>query len=116
MAQENWAFVCDADDLVPDTGACVLINNEQVAIFWESKTDTLFALSNYDPLGCANVISRGILGSLGDDLVIASPLYKQHFSLATGQCMEDAQYCLKTYQVRRIDGRVQLLLEENITR
>ena len=115
MSQENWALVCEVDKLIPDTGACALINNEQIAIFWESKTDTLFAVSNYDPIGCANVISRGILGSLGDDLVIASPLYKQHFSLVTGQCLEDARYCLKTYQVRRINGHVQIQLEENIT-
>lgn len=111
--KEKWTYVCEADELVPDTGACALINNEQVAIFREGQTDRLFALSNFDPIGLANVISRGILGSIGDDLVVASPLYKQHFNLVTGQCIEDPQHSLKTYPIRRIDGQVQLQVAPN---
>ncbi|MCF7981419.1 MAG: nitrite reductase small subunit NirD [Pseudomonadales bacterium] len=116
MAREDWTYVCEVDELIPDTGACALVNNEQVAIFWEKKSNQLFALSNFDPVGLANVISRGILGSLGEELVVASPLYKQHFSLVTGQCIEDPQYCLKTYPVRRIDGKVQLKISKIIAR
>lgn len=112
-SKEKWTYVCEADELIPDTGACALINNEQVAIFWEGQTDRLFALSNFDPIGLANVMSRGILGSLEDDLVVASPLYKQHFNLVTGQCIEDPQHSLKTYPVRRIDGQVQLQVASN---
>jgi nitrite reductase/ring-hydroxylating ferredoxin subunit len=32
---------------------------------------------------------RGIIGDLQGERVIASPIYKQHFSLATGRCLED---------------------------
>lgn len=34
-------------------------------------------------------MSRGIIGDLQGERVIASPIYKQHFSLATGRCLED---------------------------
>ena len=108
MSQQDWIYICEIDELIPDTGACALVNDEQVAIFRQGAKDQLFALSNFDPIGRANVISRGIIGSLGDDLVVASPLYKQHFNLMTGQCIEDPEYRLKTYPVRRIDGQVQL--------
>lgn len=105
---KEWIHVCKSADLVPDTGTCALVNNEQIAIFWESQNDQLYAVSNFDPIGLANVMSRGIIGSIEDDLVVASPLYKQHFNLATGECIEDPQHCLKTYPVRRIDDQIQL--------
>ena len=46
-------------------------------------------MGNLDPFSRANVLSRGIVGDLKGELVVASPVYKQHFSLRTGQCVED---------------------------
>ena len=40
------------------------------------------------------------MGSLGDKGVVASPLYKQHFELETGQCIEDDSVKLTVYPVR----------------
>ena len=105
---EDWIDVCELNDLIPDTGACALINNEQVAIFRMNNLDQLFAVSNFDPVGRANVISRGLIGSLGEDLVVASPLYKQHFNLETGLCIEEPQHHLKTYPIRQVGGQVQI--------
>ena len=104
---EDWTDVCVASLLTPDVGICVLFKGEQVAIFYERKSDKLYAISNYDPIGKANVLSRGIVGSLGDKLVVASPLYKQHFCLNTGKCLEE-DVKIKTYSVRIHDGKVQL--------
>lgn len=105
---DQWVTVCSESDLTADTGLCALHQGEQVAIFKPALTDQLFALSNFDPFGKANVMSRGILGSIGDCLVVASPLYKQHFDLKTGECLEDDSASLKTYQVRIEAGQVQL--------
>jgi nitrite reductase (NADH) small subunit len=71
----------------------------------------VYALSNYDPIGAANVLSRGIIGSLGERLVVASPLYKQHFCLQTGQCLEDENVSVPIWPVRLHDGKVQLRTE-----
>jgi Ferredoxin subunits of nitrite reductase and ring-hydroxylating dioxygenases len=46
------------------------------------------------------VLSRGIVGDLKGELVVASPLYKQHFSLASGKCLEDAAASVPTYKLR----------------
>lgn len=105
---DNWKTICTKADLTPNTGVCALFDGEQVAIFWEGKNDKLYAVSNYDPIGEANVLSRGILGSLGDKLVVASPLYKQHYCLESGVCLEEEEHTLKTYSVRELDGEVQL--------
>jgi nitrite reductase (NADH) small subunit len=105
---KEWITVCKEDDLVPGSGVCVLHNKNQVALFRESESSPVYAVSNYDPFGEANVLSRAIIGSSGDKLVIASPLFKQHFCLATGKCIEDETVSIKTYKVRIDSSQVQL--------
>jgi nitrite reductase (NADH) small subunit len=94
--------ICILADLVPHVGVSALVNGEQVALF-RLKDGSVHAVSNFDPFSQANVISRGITGSLKGYDVVASPIYKQHFDLRTGICLEDSSVSLKTYQVQ-IDG------------
>ena len=102
---ENWIEVCKLDDIVPDTGVCALVEDKQVALFRTSGGD-LFAIDNFDPFSKANVLSRGIVGSLGDKLVVASPIYKQHFCLETGSCLEDENVKLAVYPVKTAEDKV----------
>ena len=44
--------------------------------------------------------------ALGGRTVVASPLYKQHFDLATGECLEAPAQSVRTYPVRVDGGRV----------
>jgi nitrite reductase (NADH) small subunit len=93
--------VCDLSDLVKNSGVCALVEGIQVAIFQLVHSDgkvSLFATSNWDPIGKANVMYRGILGSIGDVPVICSPLYKQHYSLITGDCFENDAVSLKPFE------------------
>ena len=105
---ENWVDVYKFDDLVDNVGICALINDKQVAIFRLSGSDKLYAIDNHDPFSKANVISRGVVGDLKGQLVVASPIYKQHFNLETGQCLEDESVSIPVYQVRVVDGDVQI--------
>ena len=97
----GWCNICDESDLVANSGICVLLQGQQVAIFQlqQANGTELCAVGNYDPIGGANVLSRGIVGSIGDKLVVASPLYKQHFCLRTGQCLQDAACSVPVYPV-----------------
>jgi nitrite reductase (NADH) small subunit len=110
----EWISVCQDNDLIENTGLCALHDGEQVAIFKISLSENsaydqdIYAISNYDPIGKANVLSRGLLGNIGDHLVVASPLYKQHFDLITGECLEDSEQNIKTYEVRRFNNEIQL--------
>jgi nitrite reductase (NADH) small subunit len=100
----SWEAVCDRRDLVAGAGVCVLVGSEQVALFYLPEEDcALYALANRDPIGRANVLSRGILGDIDGQLVVASPLYKQHFNLATGACLEDDEVRIPVYAAR-LDG------------
>jgi nitrite reductase (NADH) large subunit len=68
--------------------------------------DEVYALSNRDPASDANVLSRGIVGDLKGELVVASPIYKHHYSLMTGQCQEDPDLHVDVFPARVIDGHV----------
>jgi nitrite reductase (NADH) small subunit len=104
----EWVSVCEIDDLNPGTGVAVSLGGDQVAVFKMLKDNKIYAISNYDPIGKANVLSRGITGSIGDELVVSSPLYKQHFNLQTGECLENKDASVKTYPVRVHDKQIQL--------
>lgn len=111
MANElnsNEIDICALTDLTDNAGTAALVNDMQVALFYIKRTEQVFALSNYDPFSEANVLSRGIIGSIGDELVVASPIYKQHFNLETGQCVEDETVSITAYQTQIINGRVLL--------
>ncbi len=109
----EWVSICPVEDLLANTGLCALHEGEQVAIYKinpceEYSQNFLYAISNYDPIGKANVLSRGILGNIGNHLVVASPLYKQHFDLFSGECLEDPEHRVKTYEVRCFNDEIQL--------
>ena len=95
----EWKVICSVDDVLPGTGVGVRLPSGQAALF-RTRDGNFYALDNMDPFSHANVLSRGLLGSLGDKRVVASPLYKQHFDLETGQCIEDDSVKLTVYPVR----------------
>ncbi|MYM69884.1 nitrite reductase small subunit NirD [Pseudoduganella sp. FT55W] len=104
---DNWIAVCNLDDIVPNTGVCALLNNEQVAVFHvDDGSPRVFAIDNYDPNSEASVLSRGLVGSLGERIVVASPIYKQHFDLQTGECLEAPENSVGTYPTRIDGGKV----------
>ena len=104
----NWTPVCDLSDISPDTGVCALVNDQQVAIFRQARTDQLFAIGNYDPAGKANVLSRGLMAQLGAVVSVASPLYKQHYCLQTGVCQEDETLSVPVFEVRLSNGQIEI--------
>lgn len=99
-----WIDVCAVQDLPRNAGVAARVAGRQVAIFYlPAETPAVYALDNWDPLGEAAVLARGIVGDLGGQLVVASPLYKQHFRLLDGQCLEDPAVRVASYPAR-LDG------------
>jgi nitrite reductase (NADH) small subunit len=98
-AKQGWVRVCSLADIVPDTGVCALVNGEQVAVFRVSACD-LYAIDNFDPNANAAVLSRGLIGNLGERLVVASPIHKQHFDLRTGECIEMPEHSVRAWSVQ----------------
>jgi assimilatory nitrate reductase catalytic subunit len=103
-ARGGWSSVCDFSELWPNIGVGALVNGRQIAIFLVGEA--LYALDNYDPASGANVLSRGIVGDVKGECVVASPLYKHHYGLVSGRCLEDSAKSVNVYPVRVLDGRV----------
>lgn len=102
----QWKNICQLDQIQPNTGVCALIDEQQIALFRVGEEARIYAVSNHDPFSGANVMSRGIIGDIQGERVIASPIYKQHFSLATGRCLEDSSQHLKVFPCKIVDGEV----------
>lgn len=57
----QWKDICKIDDILPETGVCALLGDEQVAIFRPYHSDQVFAISNIDPFFESSVLSRGLI-------------------------------------------------------
>jgi nitrite reductase (NADH) small subunit len=108
-----WRTLCHQSDLVPQSGVCALLTDEhgvqqqQIALFQLSQNQ-VYAIENWDPIGQANVLSRGLLGDLQGELFVASPLFKHRFSLLNGRCLDDQAHQISHYATRIVDGLVQI--------
>ena len=92
--------ICRAAALVPNSGVAALVGDMPMALFYlPGEEPNVFALDNFDPFSDASVLSRGIVGDKNGELVVASPIYKQHFSLATGKCLEDPSVQVAVFDV-----------------
>ncbi|MGW7420214.1 nitrite reductase small subunit NirD [Streptomyces sp. NPDC054813] len=101
---DGWFTVCDLSRLTPGRGVAALLpDGRQVAVF-RDRADRLYAIDNRDPFGGAAVLSRGLTGTHGDRPFVASPLLKQRFDLATGQCLDDETVRVAAYAVRAVDS------------
>ncbi|SPJ33540.1 nitrite reductase small subunit NirD [Kushneria phyllosphaerae] len=106
-AAKNTAQVlCGVHDLVDYSGVVALHDGRQIALFYlphgrdRHSAPEVFGIDNHDPFSNANVIGRGIIGDKAGELVVASPIYKQHFRLTDGVCLEDSDVRLATFDVR----------------
>lgn len=118
---QTWQALCHRADLVPFSGVAAWLETAegpaQVALFYipcgpntpqpdgpntsrlAGQAPELYALDHHDPIANANVIARGIIGDLAGEPVVASPLYKHHYRLADGQCLENPGLRLRTWAV-----------------
>jgi nitrite reductase (NADH) small subunit len=126
-AVARWEQACLLTDLFPERGAAALFGDVQVALFrlpdpvtgFGHEADAargarVYAVQNLDPFSGAHVMSRWIVGTRGGVPTVAAPVYKQVFSLVTGECLVAADKSpkeglppdLKTYPVQIRDGVV----------
>ncbi|KAK1179026.1 nitrite reductase small subunit NirD [Streptomyces sp. NBS 14/10] len=104
LIDQRWFAVCDLSDLIPGRGVAALLpDGTQVAVFLD-RTGQAYAIDNRDPFTGAYVLSRGLLGSLGERPFVASPLLKQRFDLETGRCLDDEGVAVQAYAARTNDG------------
>jgi len=111
QTETNWIPLCQEQDLIPHSGVAALLEEQAIALFYlPEQEQPLYAVSNLDPISGANVMARGLVGDVEGKPMVASPLYKQHFLLDDGQCLEMEEHQLQTWPVRLHEGRVEVMV------
>ena len=100
-----WTSACTMSHLIPGRGVAVLLRGGAQAALFRLPDGSLRAVGNIDPFGRAAVMSRGLVGDRHGEPTVASPLFKQVFSLVDGRCLDDASARLPVYAVRVVPGR-----------
>jgi nitrite reductase (NADH) small subunit len=103
----RWESVCSVGALQPERGVAALFGDVQVAVF-RTHAGTVHAVGNVDPFSGAAVMSRGIVGDRGGEPTVASPVFKQVFSLVDGRCLDDPAVSLARFPVRIVGDRVEV--------
>ncbi len=101
LVGRTWAPLCDLALLVPGRGVAALLPDGRQAAVFRDHLDRVHAVANRDPFTGAYVLSRGLLGSTPDGRIyVASPLLKQRFDLATGECLDDDSVRIDVHTTR----------------
>jgi nitrite reductase (NADH) small subunit len=104
----TWTRACPLERLLTGRGVAVLLPRRAQAALFMLPDEKLYAVGNIDPIARAAVMSRGITGDRRGEPTVASPLGKQAFSLIDGRCLDDERHALPVYDVRVIDGFVEI--------
>jgi len=109
--ENDWITLCHKNELVAKSGVCALIEKNQqehqVALFQVNEGE-VYAIANWDPVGQANVLYRGLMGEDQGEVYVASPLLKQRFSLKNGRCLDDETLTIPSFRTRIMDDQVQI--------
>jgi len=112
----HWHTLCHRQDLVANSGVVAWFVGAQIALFHLPQGGSggqVYAIHNRDPQSGANVIGRGMVGRIKDAAVVASPLYKQHYRLEDGQCLEQPDQALQVWPARLRGDRVEIYAPGN---
>ena len=113
VAETPYNKICAMNDIPHNAGVCALVDGKQIALFRIGDKNELYAISNYDPFSKANVISRGIVGTMGEIPKVVSPIYKQQFNLTNGHCIDNPKVSIPTYPIREQGGAIYVSAIEN---
>ena len=111
----KWVLACKTTDVPHNGGACIKYKDEQIAIYNFTRRNEWYATQNLCPHKQQMVLSRGMIGSAGDNCEpkVACPFHKKTFSLVSGECLSGEEYEIKTYPIKIIDNYVYIGLEED---
>ena len=102
----EWFLVGPAEEIPSNGGVCVKYKDVQIALFHFSRGNEWYATQNECPHRMQMALSRGMIGTQGDEPKVACPFHKKTFSLKTGECISGDECAIKTYPVKVEGGKV----------
>ena len=102
----RWFRAGAVSDFPENAGACVRYSETQIAVFYFARRKEWYACQNLCPHKKQMILSRGMIGTAGQEPKVACPFHKRTFSLRTGECLNASEEAVKVYPVKVEDGLV----------
>ncbi|MFC0215723.1 nitrite reductase small subunit NirD [Paenibacillus chartarius] len=105
----HWVDVTAYDELKPNTGKTVRIQEEEIALF-RLANDKVVAVQNRCPHK-DGVLAEGIVC----DEHVFCPLHDRRIHLPSGLVQKPDTGCVRTYETKVQDGRVHIAVSQSTT-
>ncbi|MDQ4139743.1 MAG: nitrite reductase small subunit NirD [Bacteroidota bacterium] len=109
---KQWYKVAEVNAFPENGGACVKIEDRQIAVFHFKRRNEWYASQNLCPHKLQMGLSRGMIGDQSGEPKVACPFHKKTFSLKTGTNLNGEDYSIETYPVKVEDGFVYIGITE----
>jgi len=96
----QWIEAAPVSEFEENGARAVLINGKQIAVYNFKDENEWYATDNECPHQKQQALSRGIIGSEGDEPKVSCPFHKKSFSLKSGKCLSGEDYQIKTYPIK----------------
>ncbi|MEH0153570.1 nitrite reductase small subunit NirD [Limibacter armeniacum] len=105
-AVKKWELAGLVTDFPEDGGECFRFGELQIAVFNFTSRGEWYACQNVCPHKLQAALSRGMIGSAGEEPKVACPFHKKTFSLKTGQNLNGDEKPIAVYPVKVEEGKV----------
>ncbi|WP_258099319.1 nitrite reductase small subunit NirD [Marinoscillum pacificum] len=102
----TWFEACAVSDFPSDGGLNISYQGLQIAVFNFTRRNEWFATQNLCPHKKQMILSRGMIGSDGNEPKVACPFHKKTFSLKTGENLNGDECAIATYPVKVENSKV----------
>lgn len=102
----TWFKAAPAEHFPENGGACIQYKDLQIAVFNFSRRNEWYACQNLCPHRRQMILSRGMIGSQGEEPKVACPFHKKSFSLRSGECLSGDECTITTFPVKVEEGHV----------
>lgn len=101
-----WHKAAKIEDFPRNGGASIYYYGLQIAVFNFTRSNKWYATQNLCPHKQQMILSRGMIGSQGEEPKVACPFHKKTFSVKSGKNLNGSECDLATYPVKVEDGYV----------
>ncbi|MFM5099396.1 nitrite reductase small subunit NirD [Aeromonas veronii] len=101
-----WLPACELTQLEEGVGRSLRVADRVVALF--RCGGEIYALDGMDPVAGVAVMDSGLVGDCQGEPMVASPLYKQRYSLRDGRCLDNPALGLRPWPIKIEEGQVWL--------
>lgn len=103
---KTWFKAAPVSKFPANGGACVKVEEKQIAVFNFASEGKWYASQNVCPHKMEMVLSRGMTGEDCGTPKISCPLHKKSFSLETGEGLGGEELSISVYPVKIEDDFV----------